>query len=110
MFTPEVSQQSGSVYEHCKKTIDRTFFGEHGLPLMGGGDWNDGMNEVGIQGKGESVWLAWFLYTVLGDFIPLCKQEGKRPTDRNWSRNGKLCCKALKRTCLGWGMVSAGLL
>ncbi|WMJ90756.1 GH36-type glycosyl hydrolase domain-containing protein [Anaerocolumna sp. MB42-C2] len=76
MFTPEVSERSESVYEHCKKTIDRTSFGEHGLPLMGGGDWNDGMNEVGILGKGESVWLAWFFYTVLGDFIPLCHQEG----------------------------------
>lgn len=76
MFTPEVSEHFDSVYEHCKKTIDRTCFGEHGLPLMGGGDWNDGMNEVGIMGKGESVWLAWFLYTVLGDFIPLCDQEG----------------------------------
>ena len=75
MFTPEISQLSESVYEHCKKTIDRTCFGEHGLPLMGGGDWNDGMNEVGIMGKGESVWLAWFLYTVLGDFIPLCLQQ-----------------------------------
>ncbi len=76
MFTPEISECSESVYEHCKKTIDRTCFGEHGLPLMGGGDWNDGMNEVGMLGKGESVWLAWFLYTVLGDFIPLCDQEG----------------------------------
>lgn len=76
MFTPEVSELSGSVYEHCKKTIERTSFGEHGLPLMGGGDWNDGMNEVGILGKGESVWLAWFFYTVLGDFIPLCYEEG----------------------------------
>jgi cellobiose phosphorylase len=75
MFTPEISQSFGSVYEHCKKAIDRTSFGEHGLPLMGGGDWNDGMNEVGIAGKGESVWLAWFFYTVLGDFIPLCHQE-----------------------------------
>ncbi|WOO35875.1 hypothetical protein R2R35_19055 [Anaerocolumna sp. AGMB13020] len=75
MFTPEVSELSESVYEHCKKTIDRTNFGEHGLPLMGGGDWNDGMNEVGMLGKGESVWLAWFFYTVLGDFIPLCYQE-----------------------------------
>ncbi len=75
MFTPEISELSESVYEHCKKTIDRTCFGEHGLPLMGGGDWNDGMNEVGMLGKGESVWLAWFLYTVLGDFIPLCNQE-----------------------------------
>lgn len=75
MFTPEISDMTDSVYEHCKKTIERTFFGEHGLPLMGGGDWNDGMNEVGMLGKGESVWLAWFLYTVLGDFIPLCYQE-----------------------------------
>jgi cellobiose phosphorylase len=40
---------------------------------MGGGDWNDGMNEVGKEGKGESVWLAWFLYTLLGDFIPVCR-------------------------------------
>lgn len=76
MFTPEVSELTGSVYEHCKKTIERTSFGEHGLPLMGGGDWNDGMNEVGILGKGESVWLAWFFHTVLGDFIPLCYEEG----------------------------------
>jgi len=75
MFTPEISQSFERVYEHCKKAIDRTAFGEHGLPLMGGGDWNDGMNEVGIEGKGESVWLAWFFYTVLGDFIPLCNQE-----------------------------------
>ncbi len=75
MFTPEISQSFESVYEHCKKAIERTNFGEHGLPLMGGGDWNDGMNELGIEGKGESVWLAWFFYTVLGDFIPLCNQE-----------------------------------
>ncbi|MDR1771525.1 MAG: hypothetical protein LBS02_12925 [Hungatella sp.] len=74
MFTPEISQVCETVYEHCKKAIDRTGFGEHGLPLMGGGDWNDGMNEVGMMGKGESVWLAWFLYTVMGDFIPLCRQ------------------------------------
>ena len=76
MFTPEVSDQVGSVYEHCKKTIGHTGFGVHGLPYMGGGDWNDGMNEVGKDGKGESVWLGWFLYTLLGDFIPLCRQEG----------------------------------
>ena len=72
MFTPEVSEKRGSVYEHCKKTIQRTNFGKHGIPLMGGGDWNDGMNMVGIEGKGESVWLGWFFYKVLSDFIPLC--------------------------------------
>ena len=76
MVTPEISKISASVYEHCKLTILHTQFGIHGLPLMGGGDWNDGMNMVGIEGTGESVWLAWFLYTVLGDFIPLCHHEG----------------------------------
>ncbi len=72
MFIPEVSELCESVYEHCKRAIDRTDFGVHGLPLMGGGDWNDGMDKVGIEGKGESVWLAWFLYTLLGEFIPIC--------------------------------------
>jgi cellobiose phosphorylase len=76
MFTPEISDLVESVYEHCKKTINITRFGKHGLPLMGGGDWNDGMNEVGKEGLGESVWLAWFLYSLLGDFIPLCQHEG----------------------------------
>jgi cellobiose phosphorylase len=75
MFTPEQSDIVESVYEHCKKTILYTRFGSHGLPLMGGGDWNDGMSEVGIEGTGESVWLAWFFYTLLGDFIPLCHHE-----------------------------------
>jgi cellobiose phosphorylase len=75
MFTPETSDLEGSIYEHCKKTILHTCFGDHGLPLMGGGDWNDGMNRVGIEGKGESVWLAWFFYSVLGDFVPLCHYE-----------------------------------
>ncbi|HKL79298.1 MAG TPA: hypothetical protein VJ888_02555 [Mobilitalea sp.] len=77
MVTPEISGLVESVYEHCKKTINLTRFGRHGLPLMGGGDWNDGMNEVGIGGEGESVWLGWFLYTLLGDFIPLCHRKGE---------------------------------
>ncbi len=72
MFTPELSELSDTVYEHCKKAIEHTGYGQHGLPLMGGGDWNDGMNAVGKEGKGESVWLAWFIYQMLGDFIPLC--------------------------------------
>ncbi len=76
MFTPEQSELSESVYEHCKKTIAITRMGARGLPLMGGGDWNDGMNEVGKEGRGESVWLAWFFYTLLGDFLPVCRQIG----------------------------------
>ena len=73
MFVPEVSTQMESLYNHCKKAIQHVHSGERGLPLMGGGDWNDGMNWVGIAGQGESVWLAWFYYTVLDQFIPLSR-------------------------------------
>ena len=70
---PSVSDIGGSVYEHCIKAIDKALkFGVHGIPLMGGGDWNDGMNLIGQQGKGESVWLGWFLYCVLQKMIPIC--------------------------------------
>ncbi len=66
---PTVSEESASVYEHCARALDRSLaVGKHGLPLMGGGDWNDGMNRVGHLGKGESVWLGWFLYTSLAAF------------------------------------------
>ncbi|MCB0309721.1 MAG: hypothetical protein KDD42_00720, partial [Bdellovibrionales bacterium] len=66
---PHTSSHTGSLYEHCVIALDRALvFGSHDLPLIGGGDWNDGMNEVGIEGKGESVWLAWFLYEILHDF------------------------------------------
>ncbi|HKR11781.1 MAG TPA: glucoamylase family protein [Pyrinomonadaceae bacterium] len=68
---PAISQETGTVYEHCARALDRSLpVGKHGLPLMGGGDWNDGMNRVGQQGKGESVWLGWFLYTTIAAFTP----------------------------------------
>jgi cyclic beta-1,2-glucan synthetase len=68
---PQVSAESAAIYEHCARALDRSLaVGKHGLPLMGAGDWNDGMNRVGHQGKGESVWLGWFLYTTLTAFIP----------------------------------------
>lgn len=76
MFTPEVSVLNEDIYEHCKKAILRTGFGIHGLPLIGGGDWNDGMNEVGINGTGESVWLGWFIYAIIKEFIPLSIYRG----------------------------------
>lgn len=63
---PEHTETTASLYEHCARAVRRSLrFGEHGLPLMGGGDWNDGMNCVGGKGKGESVWLGWFLCSVL---------------------------------------------
>ena len=64
--TPEVSTELASLFEHCRRAVARgQRFGSHGLPLMGTGDWNDGMNLVGAEGRGESVWLAWFLVDVL---------------------------------------------
>jgi cyclic beta-1,2-glucan synthetase len=78
---PSVSEESASVFEHCARAVDRSLaVGQHGLPLMGGGDWNDGMNRVGHSGKGESVWVGWFLYTILDTFTPICEQ--RRETDR----------------------------
>lgn len=76
-MTPTDSGTAGSVYEHCCRSIDRSLTaGVHGLPLMGSGDWNDGMNRVGREGKGESVWLGFFLYAILEDFIPLAEARG----------------------------------
>ena len=76
---PTVSAESASVFEHCIRTLDRSLaVGEHGLPLMGSGDWNDGMNRVGHLGQGESVWVGWFLYTTLAAFAPYC--DARRET------------------------------
>ena len=76
-FKPDVSRETATVYEHCRRAIERSLTaGVHGLPLMGTGDWNDGMNRVGREGRGESVWMGFFLYQILGDFIPLAVQRG----------------------------------
>lgn len=74
---PGVAAQGGTLYEHCLRAIERgTTAGAHGLPLMGNGDWNDGMNLVGAEGRGESVWLGWFLHTVLQRMDLLCRHMG----------------------------------
>ncbi len=73
---PGHSVAAESLYQHCVRAIRHGLrFGEHGLPLMGSGDWNDGMNRVGIQGKGESVWLGFFLYEVLRQFGALARRH-----------------------------------
>jgi len=75
------------VYEHCCRAIDRSLTrGRHGLPLMGTGDWNDGMNRVGRLGQGESVWLGFFLFAILRRFLPICR---KRNDQARISRYGK---------------------
>src|SRR5205823_3958746 len=72
LSVPTISTQSAPLLDHCRRAIARaSATGPHGLPLIGGGDWNDGLNRVGIGGKGESVWLAWFLLCVLNDFAEL---------------------------------------
>jgi cellobiose phosphorylase len=77
---PSRSEETASLYEHCMRAILRGLrFGEHGLPLMGSGDWNDGMNLVGQHGKGESVWLGFFLYDVLLRFAELAGVHGDVP-------------------------------
>ena len=72
----EKSQIKQSIYEHCIKSIEKSLdFGEHGLPKIGSGDWNDGFSTVGNKGKGESVWLGFFLYYILDKFIPICTER-----------------------------------
>jgi cyclic beta-1,2-glucan synthetase len=78
---PEPSGQLGTVYEHCLRALRRACTeGPHGLPLIGVGDWNDGMNRVGAEGKGESVWLAWFLIATLRGFAERCDARGDSAT------------------------------
>ena len=74
---PAVSPEGGSVYEHCERALECGLkLGPHGLPLMGTGDWNDGMNKVGAEGKGESVWNGWFMFTTLREFAGLAERRG----------------------------------
>ena len=72
------SERRESLYEHCKRAIDRACtVGPHGLPTIGNGDWNDGFNRISVTGRGESVWLAWFLIRVLKDFSTCCDIQGE---------------------------------
>lgn len=76
-LVPQDAHQSADVYEHCCMALDRSLTrGANGLPLMGTGDWNDGMNRVGREGRGESVWLGFFLHNILDDFLPYVDARG----------------------------------
>jgi cyclic beta-1,2-glucan synthetase len=73
---PEVTEETATLYEHCVRALEHGYrLGPHGLPLMGTGDWNDGMNRVGAGGRGESVWNAWFLITILNRFAQVAEQR-----------------------------------
>ncbi len=77
-FQPMIADETASLFEHCARGLDQclALTGELGLPLIGGGDWNDGMNRVGEDGKGESVWLGWLLLRTIELFAPLAEQRG----------------------------------
>jgi cyclic beta-1,2-glucan synthetase len=95
---PTVSAESATVIEHCARAIDHSLgLGKHGLPLMGSGDWNDGMNRVGIGGKGESVWLGWFLCAVLDGFAPLCDRYRMKARGNRYRRHAEKLKKALEQ-------------
>ncbi|MDB5732743.1 MAG: cation tolerance protein CutA, partial [Variovorax sp.] len=84
-YAPRIDSRTASVFEHCARAIDRSLaVGAHGLPLMGTGDWNDGMNRVGHEGHGESVWLGWFLCSVVERFAPIAEARGERARAAGW--------------------------
>jgi cyclic beta-1,2-glucan synthetase len=88
--TPEVSSERATLFEHCRRAIARgSTSGPHGLPLIGSGDWNDGMNRVGVGGTGESVWLAWFLVDVLRCMIELSDIQRRPDLSRTYEQQRK---------------------
>jgi len=84
-FLPAVSDDAASLYEHCARALDASLaVGAHGLPLIGGGDWNDGMNRVGEGGRGESVWLGWLLHAALDVFADIADRRGDQVRAAAW--------------------------
>lgn len=98
--TPSISPSSASLYEHCRRTIEHGFrVGVHGIPLMGCGDWNDGMNKVGEGGQGESVWVGWFLLVILDRFMPLMETHGDTKLAAEWKTRSAELRKAIEDNC-----------
>ena len=97
-FEPKISATSATIFEHCARALDRSLnVGAHGLPLMGSGDWNDAMDRVGAGGKGESVWLAWFLIALLGHWAPRARARGEDKRADAWSAHAASLREAVDR-------------
>ncbi len=97
-FMPEVSDETATLFEHCARALDHSLkAGEHGLPLFGTGDWNDGMNRVGEKGRGESVWLGWFLQSTLTSFAPIAAARGEPARAARWEARAAALRQALER-------------
>jgi cyclic beta-1,2-glucan synthetase len=97
-FEPRISGEHATLFEHCARALDRSLaVGSHGLPLMGSGDWNDGMNRVGAGGKGESVWLAWFLYSNLVTWTAIACARGETARAASWEAHAIAIREAAER-------------
>jgi cyclic beta-1,2-glucan synthetase len=97
-FQPEISAKQAPLFEHCALALDTSLdVGAHGLPLMGTGDWNDGMDAVGAGGRGESVWLGWFLYSTLVTFARIAERRGESDSARDWLEHTRALKDALEQ-------------
>jgi cyclic beta-1,2-glucan synthetase len=97
-FSAPESGNPASLFEHCLRALDSSLsIGTHGLPLFGTGDWNDGMNRVGVAGIGESVWMGWFLYATLMRFAPLAEQRGETAKAVKWRSHAFGLQQAIER-------------
>ena len=97
-FEPKVSADRATLYEHCARALDRSLaVGSYGLPLMGAGDWNDGMNRVGMNGRGESVWLGWFLLANLNEFVCIAERRTEAERAERWRKTADGVKDALER-------------
>jgi cyclic beta-1,2-glucan synthetase len=100
-FQPTVSEEHATLFEHCARALDHSLMvGSHGLPLIGTGDWNDGLNLVGAGGKGESIWLGWFLIATLSAFANLAESRGERARAAAWREHATALAESLERE--GW--------
>jgi cyclic beta-1,2-glucan synthetase len=97
-FLPEAAHSPASLYDHCARALDHSLaLGAHGLPLMGTGDWNDGMNRVGEAGTGESVWLGWFLHAALMRFANLADARNDTAHAQAWRAHAAALVPALEQ-------------
>jgi cellobiose phosphorylase len=104
---PGRSEKAASLYQHCVQAILKGLTrGEHGLPLIGSGDWNDGMNMVGEQGRGESIWLGFFLCEVMREFAKVARLHDDAPFADRW-RRGRAAAPEYRTAWVGWSVVSA---
>jgi cyclic beta-1,2-glucan synthetase len=100
-FQPTTSHEQGTLFEHCARALDSSLpVGSHGLPLIGTGDWNDGLNRVGVGGRGESIWLGWFLHATLTAFAPLADRRSDHTHSASWRQHAAALGQSLERD--GW--------